>query len=186
MKNLVYGVGVNNRKYEATTNGKNNKEYSLWQTMMQRCYDKKFHFKNPSYANCSVSDNFKDFSSFYEWCKNQIGFNVSGWQLDKDILIKDNNIYSEDFCCFVPKEVNCFFIDRRACRGIYPIGVCFDNISRKFMVRCCTNGKRKTLGRFDDVNDAFLCYKKYKEAQCKELANKWREQIDVRVYDELS
>ena len=48
---------------------------------------------------------------------------MGGWELDKDILVKGNKIYSPDTCCFVPKEVNTVFTKRQSKRGDYPIGV---------------------------------------------------------------
>ena len=45
--------------------------------------------------------------------------------------------------------------------------------------------KKKTLGYYSNAEDAFLAYKEAKEAYIKEVANKWKDQIDVRVYEAL-
>ena len=103
----VCGVGVTNG-VRTQVDGKILREYSYWQSMLIRCYDKNFKIKNPTYLYCEASENFKDYSYFFDWCKTQKGFNVLGWQLDKDIL-GDGTIYSEDVCVFVPQELNSFF-----------------------------------------------------------------------------
>lgn len=185
MSRLFLGCGINDRKYPSFINGKNVKEYHLWGHILTRCYSKNSLAAKPTYIGCTVSDNFKNYSYFYEWCQSQIGFGLDGWHLDKDIIISGNKVYSEDTCVFVPQEINKFFTDRGALRGKYPIGVNFDKPSGKYKAECCVNGKSKNLGRFTTPEDAHAVYKTFKEALCKETANKWRGQIDPRVYDAM-
>lgn len=192
MKNskLVCSVGVNDKKYPSNVGGKSTKEYDLWKNTLKRCYCPKYQAKKPTYIGCSVSDNFKHYSYFYDWCHKQIGFNKNGtglrkWNLDKDILVPDNKMYSEDVCVFVPHEINSFFVDRGNARGEYPLGVCFNKRAGKFVARCWANGKKQHLGYFNTAEEAHATYKTLKEALCKELANKWRGQIDERVYDAM-
>ena len=46
----VYSVGYfGEGKYKAKKNGKNTDEYIIWRDMLKRCYDPKFHKKNPTY-----------------------------------------------------------------------------------------------------------------------------------------
>ena len=91
----VFGVGVVGTKYPTKINDVQTKEYVLWKDMLKRCYCEKYHLKKPTYIGCEVSENFKNYSFFYEWCQNQIGFNNKDWQLDKDLLVKGNEVYSE-------------------------------------------------------------------------------------------
>jgi len=192
MKNsiLVCGVGVNDGSYQARINGKLIKEYALWKSMIERCHDTKAHIKYPAYIGCSVSDNFLNYSYFYEWCQDQTGFgeiDASGrhWDIDKDIIIRDNKLYSEDTCVFVPHEINVFFIDRGNDRGEWPIGVSFHKASGKFSAQCSVNGKQQNLGLFETKEDAHTAYKKLKERICRQTANKWRGKIDHRVYEAM-
>lgn len=186
MSKLICGVGFNDNQYPAWVNGRATKEYRLWRAMLQRCYDAKYHDKYPTYAGCLVSDNFKSYSYFYNWCHNQIGFGLDGWHLDKDILIRNNKIYSEDACVFVPSDVNNFFVDCRASRGLYPVGVNFDKATGKYRAQCTvkSNG-RKYLGLYPTPDSAHSAYKACKEALCKDVADYWRGQIDKRVYNVL-
>ena len=182
----VYGVGIVGAKYPTKIDGVLAKEYALWAHMLQRCYCEKYHFKKPTYLECEVSENFKNYSFFYEWCQNQIGFDNKDWQLDKDLLIKGNKVYSENTCIFIPRELNQTLTKANLIRGEYPIGVCFDKVKNKFVVYVGLNSpKRKYLGAFDTELDAFNTYKIAKENHIKDLANKWKGKIDPRAYEAL-
>ena len=176
----VYGVGVVGE--EATRiNNRQIKERELWSSMLTRCYDDKYHSRFQAYVGCSVSDNFKYFPYFKEWCNQQIGFNIEGFELDKDILVKGNKIYSEDTCCFVPREINSLFVKRKKSRGNFALGVDYKKSVKKFRARC----GNKYLGLFNTELEAFYAYKQAKETYIKEVANKWKDQIDPRVYNAL-
>ncbi len=72
----VYGIGILGTKYPSKINGVLTKEYILWCSMLQRCYSNNFKTKQPTYIGCEVSENFKSYEYFYEWCNKQVGFNV--------------------------------------------------------------------------------------------------------------
>ena len=153
--------------------------------MLRVCYDEKYSNKYPTYKDCEVSDNFKYFPYFKDWCSKQTGFGKEGWQLDKDILIKGNKVYSEDVCAFVPSEVNRLFIKRDSLRGDLPIGVRYYKKVRKYAAQMSRFKKAIHLGYFYTPDEAFNAYKEAKEAYIKEVANKWKDQIDPRVYEAL-
>lgn len=157
------------------------KQFMLWKNMLKRCYSEVSLKESPTYHNCKVSDNFVEYPYFKEWCNKQIGFDQKGWELDKDILIKGNKIYSEETCCFVPKEINLAFVKKEKSRGDYLIGVDFHKARKQYRARCGT----KHLGWFSTELEAFNVYKHTKEAYIKELANKWKDQIDPRIYEAL-
>lgn len=106
MSKLICGVGVNSGFYPATVGGKTVKQYSLWKSMLHRVYNPKFLLLNPTYVGCEVSLNFKDYTYFHDWCNQQVGFGLEGFQLDKDLLFKGNKVYSEDTCVFIPSIIN--------------------------------------------------------------------------------
>ena len=182
----VFGVGIFGTKYPSTINGRNIKEYVLWQRMLERCYSDGFKKKNPTYIDCEVSENFKSYEYFYEWCYKQIGFGVGGFELDKDLLLKGNKVYSENTCIFIPAEINLLLIKRDASRGEHLIGVSWCKRDKAFVAQVSRNkGKPERLGYFKTEIEAFNAYKKAKEVFVKEVAEKWKSQIDERAYEAL-
>ena len=187
----VCGVGVLGAKYPSAINGVQTKEYKLWNSMLQRCYSNTdvcgaFKKKNPTYEGCGVSENFKSYEYFYEWCNKQVGFDNKDWQLDKDLLIKGNKVYSESTCVFIPKNINLLLTKRTASRGEYLIGVSWHKTKKAFIARVNKNtGKSKHLGYFKTEIEAVNTYKQAKESFVKEQANKWKSKIDDRAYEAL-
>ena len=182
----VLGVGIVGDKYNCKINGKHVKEYQLWKDMLKRCYGEKRHLRHPTYKDCEVSDNFKSYEYFYEWCNKQIGFGNEYWQLDKDLLVKGNKVYSENTCVFIPKEINLVLVKRTALRGEHLIGVHWCNTNKAFVATVSKGkGKREHLGLFNTELEAFHAYKQAKECHIKEVANKWKSQIDPRAYNAL-
>lgn len=185
----VFNVGVIGTKYQKTFidifgKKKNKREYSVWSNMIQRCYDSEKQIKHPTYKDCLVSENFKSYEYFYEWCNKQVGFN-NGWDLDKDLLFKGNKIYSEDTCVFIPRELNNLLTKGDVKRGRLPIGVCKFSKNRFSASLNINHGKSERLGLFETPEEAFLVYKKAKEDFIKEQALKWKDQIDPRAFEAL-
>ena len=182
----VYGVGVLGTKYPSKINGVLTKEYVLWHSMLTRCYSDTYKNKHPTYIDCEVSDKFKSYEYFYEWCHKQIGFNNEGWQLDKDLLVKGNKVYSESTCVFIPSEINLLLTKSTASRGKHLIGVSWNKRNNAFVAMVSrSKGKPEYLGYFKTEIEAFNTYKTAKEAFVKEQANKWKSQIDLRAYEAL-
>ena len=160
MTKLVCGAGFNDKTRPANVDGKDVKEYGLWRSMLERCFSEKYQTRYPTYKGCNVSDNFLNYSFFYDWCQEQIGFGKvdekgRSWCLDKDLLFIGNKTYSETTCVFVPHEINSFFVDRGNDRGEHPVGVCFNKQKGKFMASCAVNSKRQHLGLFNTPQEAF-------------------------------
>ena len=176
----VHGVGVIGSKYPSKVNGIPVKEYSLWATMLQRCYDSKEHNRHPTYKDCTVSENFKSYEYFYEWCQEQVGFGNDGWQLDKDLLVKGNKVYSEDTCVFLPNEINSAILNCKGSRGELPIGVSLYKQDR-YKAMGHLNGKNVFLGIYSTPELAFKAYKEKKELSLVKLGMKWSQKIDPRA-----
>ena len=187
----ICGVGVIGDATTIDNKGKHLPEYTLWSNMLRRCYGENRLVKSPSYDGCSVSDEFLNFTFFTDWCNNQVGFGSRDYKnepyaLDKDILVKGNKVYSEDTCGFVPREVNNLFTLRKNKRGDSIIGVCYAKANKKFVAQLNTGkGIQDRLGYFNKEAEAFFAYKQAKESYIKEVANKWKDKIDTRVYEAL-
>ena len=182
----VFGVGVAGTKYPNRVNGRKTKEYVLWCHMFERCYSDAYKKKYPTYEVCKVSDNFKSYEYFYEWCHKQVGFNKE-WHLDKDLLIKGNKVYSEDTCVFLPSEINSLLTKREALRGEHLIGVSWCKKANACKASVNKNkGKQEHLGYFKTEIEAFNAYKEAKESFVKEQADKWKSQLDPRACNALT
>ena len=183
----VYGVGYmgNNPELKSSCNGKKCPIYSAWVRMFERCYSKKFHQRQPTYIDCYVSDDFKDYSKWRDWFDNY-QYKHDGWHMDKDLLFKGNKVYSENTCIFIPKEINLVLTKRTTSRGEHLIGVCWHNTNKTFVAMVCKNkGKQEYLGSFNTEVEAFNAYKEAKEAYLKELADKYKDLLNPRAYEAL-
>ena len=187
----VFGVGVIGDKRNLKIDGVATKEYNLWYTMLQRCFDEHSKGVLETYKDCTVSENFKSYEYFYDWCNNQVGFNIfdendKPFEIDKDLLIKGNKLYSENTCVFLPREINVALTKSNKTRGDYPIGVHWSSTKKVFIAQINKGGgSQKHLGQFDTELEAFNAYKQAKESYLKELANKWSGKVDTRAYDAL-
>ncbi|WP_303210929.1 AP2 domain-containing protein [uncultured Clostridium sp.] len=188
-----YGIGyLGEGKYKVKENDKTTKCYDAWRSMLQRCYDEKFHKKRHTYKGCKMRDNWHNFQNFGKWYYDNY-YEIEGQKmcLDKDILLKGNKIYSPETCIFVPNNINTLFIKRDKSRGNFPIGVSYHKANKKFVAKCNVydfeNKKKKTkhLGYYDAPEEAFNKYKEFKESYIKEVADYYRDQIPKKLYDAM-
>ena len=164
------------------------KLYDLWIRMLQRCYDPKFHIKNPTYKGCTVAKRWHNFQNFCEDIEQMVGYDKlkDMWQLDKDILFRDNIHYSRKTCVLVPSYLNKILTNSAAARGDYPMGVSYSKSAKKhYKARCSVLGKEKYFGCFETVQEAFFVVKKNKEQEIKRVANLYKNELDLRAYDAL-
>ena len=176
----VYGVGeLGIGKYSSRINAIKTKEYSVWDAMLQRCYDKKLHKRYPSYEQCIVCEDWLNFQNFAEWFVNNY---IKDYQLDKDLLVKENKLYSPETCCFVPQEVNLSLIKPMNKREL-PLGVYKHH--HKFVVHIKYNKMSKYIDIFSTIEEAANCYKKEKEKQLIALAIKYKDIISNATYNAL-
>lgn len=171
----VYGVGIVGSKYPVSVNCIPTKEYAMWMNMLKRCFYERVKDKQPTYKEAICCSEWLLFDNFCEWLHSQPNFeqwkNGSRYALEKDIIVKNNKVYSPETCCIVPQNVNCLFLKRKADRGDLPIGV---HRSGKLFSASCHNpftNKNESLGKYQTINDAFQAYKRYKEYLIKQVAD---------------
>ena len=182
----VYGIGIVGTKYPVSEGGVLTKEYRLWCNMLQRCYSDTYQKKRPTYEGCECSENFKSYECFYEWCHKQVGFGECKFQLDKDLLVKGNKVYSENTCIFIPQEINSMLLKSDKKRGEYLIGVSWNKRNKAFVAMVSrSKSESEYLGLFNTELEAFKAYKQAKESFVKEQAEKYKSQIDPRAYNAL-
>ena len=182
LKPSVFGVGIIGNKYPINDNGSINYIYKVWNNILDRCYNEKTKLKYKAYSDCSTSNNFKYYEYFYEWFTSQKGCDER-FEVDKDLLVKGNRIYSENTCILLPKEINLALSVKKSQRGQYLIGV--QKNGKNFLARCSTGTGERKLGYYTTEIEAFNAYKQAKENYLKELANKWKDKIDIRAYNAL-
>lgn len=173
MSKLIQGVGVKDSgEFKLRHMGSKTKEYQAWSNMLARCYSKDYKERNKSYLGCYVCDDWIYFQKFARWYKDNYPADGNYYQLDKDLIIPGNKIYSPDTCVFVSQSVNKFTTDRALTRGLYMIGVNFDKSRGKFLAKCNNPISRKTenLGRFLDQLDAHKAWRKRKSELAFELS----------------
>lgn len=174
----VYGHGMIGQKYETSINGLQIKESITWRSMLSRVFSKTVKERQPTYNATKCCEDWLLYENFYEWLHEQENFiqwkNGNGWALDKDIISKGNTIYSPDMCCLVPQSINSLFNTHKKTRGSLPIGITFDRDTNKYKAYCnnpLLNNQKVGLGYFENIDDAFYTYKKYKENTIQRIAN---------------
>ena len=180
-KGLVCGIGINDLDCMRATIA-----YNKWKSMLERCYVSKVHAKRPTYICCYVCEEWLTFSNFKKWFDENYQEDTV---LDKDIILKNNHVYSPQTCCFVPTEINALLTNRKNHRGNYPQGVTMQrwNNCTRYYASISKNGKKVKLGCYKTPLEAFFAYKSAKEHYVKELATKYFQEgkITQRVYQAL-
>ena len=176
MARLVHGVGIYDLRDDPSyiTNKKNGGKqvwrcpfYNRWKSVVRRCYSERCLQKHPTYRGCSICEEWKTFSNFMAWMKTQPW---EGKQLDKDILVPGNKVYSPETCVFVSGNLNNLLNRNPAKRGEYPMGVKFNNYKNKFEAYITKFGKSKHIGYFYTPEEAHEAYKKVRSKYILEVA----------------
>lgn len=174
-RRLVQGIGINDADYPTDSNGVQCPFYSRWKDMLARCYSAKAH---KTYRDKSVCDQWLKFSNFKVWMETQ---DWQGNQLDKDLLVQGNKVYSPETCVFVTPQVNSFLSDCRGKRGDYPVGVHFHKGAGRFAAQCRTlGGGKKHLGLFDNPELAHEAWLEFKSNLGEVLAGQ-QTNADVKI-----
>lgn len=166
------GIG----EYKSSQNKKLVKAYMTWTHMLTRCYDpEKWH---NAYRGCTVSEEWHNYQNFARWYEAN---KIEGWELDKDFCKLGNKCYSSDFCTFIPQEVNTF-----APRNVHGNFKGY-TVTRggKFMTQIRSSRFGDYRKSFDTASEAYADYCRVKNLDARLLAEKWRDELDTRVYTNL-
>ena len=178
MKNdkLVCGVGINDLPYQVRNKGLDGKyvtcpKYQKWYSMLSRCYLPSQLKRRSSYESSFVCDDWFYASNFISWLDSQ---DWEGNDLDKDLLIFGNQLYSPDTCLFIHPTVNKFLIDSPSKPRIHMIGAAWNADRGKFRALCHNplTGIRERLGTFNTDLEAHLAWKARKIELARELVEK--------------
>jgi hypothetical protein len=144
--------------------------------MLTRAYSHPFLARYPAYSGVTVCEEWHSFMAFRAWMETQ---DWEGKQLDKDIIVPGNKVYSPDTCVFVSSALNNLLTDRAAARGEWPIGVSWHKHRKKLNAYIQEGGKKRHLGSFTCPHEAHMAWRKAKVRIVRDVA---REQDDPRVY----
>lgn len=189
-KSLIYGVGINDADYvvstadSTTVNGKRKfynfrrcPYYTVWLEMLRRGHSDKEKSRHGSYKDVTVCKEWHLFSNFKAWMEQQ---DWEGKQLDKDILIRGNRVYSPEACCFVPSQINCCLLDSKGSRGEYPLGVCLitgaeNRVNRYKSEGAILQGKRNRvhIGVFPTPQKAHRAWQLAKAEYLEKVVELW-------------
>ena len=135
----VHGVGcIGDGKHKPTSGRNRTKAYSVWCGIIARCYSVNDREKYKWYNDCSVSAEWLNFQNFADWYEKQPNANREYFDIDKDVLIHGNRVYSKDACMLVHKDVNYLFLcdnDKSL-----PVGVCYDKLANGYRSSCYHSG----------------------------------------------
>lgn len=184
---LVYGVGVNDdERFCVDENGKYFPAYSSWMHMLRRCYCDDYKKENETYKDCYVCEEWLRYSVFRKWFEDELRGYKEGCELEKDIKLHYNKVYSPETCLIVPRFINTLFTKANKIRGNTMIGVTATK-QGTYSARLSKGGEQVYLGRFPTEMEAFIAYKREKEKYIKEVADKYYNDglIAKEVYDAL-
>lgn len=175
------GVGC----YKSQYGGVVSETYQVWRGILRRCYGRRSYLISPSYLGCTVGLDWLNFQNFAAWYESNDFYGL-GYDVDKDILVQGNKVYSAETCCLVPPIVNASVICPTSKSGGV-LGVTKrEGRSKGFEVYISKGGKKSYLGSYNTEEEAFNIYKSSKESYLKSLAESWRGRVSDEVYKALS
>lgn len=179
MGRKVFGIGINDVVGITQSKG-----YTSWNSMIRRCYSNVYHSLKPTYKKYNVEDSWKTLSNYLPWFEDNY---VEGFELDKDLLDNPNLVYSETTCCFLPKEINSFFIKQKPLlhKGL-PVGVLYNKKLDSFVAACSAGkGKSSHIMVSKSVEECESAYKKVKTEKLHKIIVKYKYNIKPKIYSVL-
>lgn len=173
----TYGVGYfGEGKFKAF----GSKAHEYWSKMMQRAYCPVYKELHKTYETVTVCKEWHNYQNFAEWCTNRKQYGKFGFNLDKDLKVRGNKVYSPETCSLVPQHINKVTVSKSKKRDI-PQGVVMEGF--KYVARCRSSvGLETYLGIFYTPEEASQAYKTFKKKTIIETANRYKDDLDEDVY----
>ena len=150
----LFGVGIND-----IPNATSGVFYRYWNNMIRRCYSELFKQKYPTYRDVTCCEEWLTFSNFKRWMEQQ---DWEGKQLDKDLLVYRNRVYSPETCCFVSKSLNVAITYKSHKSSSLPVGVYWNKKDKRFQAQMGTDVQARYLGQYLTQQEAHRCWQKAK------------------------
>ena len=154
--------------------------FGIWCGMIDRVYNEEKRSKYETYSDCIICDEWQNYQIFREWYDKefyQVG--TERMHIDKDILYKNNRVYSPQTCLLVPQRINMLFMHKpnkyNLPNGIKP--TCGGKYEARY--------NHKYLGVFNTVEEAAIAHDKEKKKAVIEIANEYKDKIPDKVYQAL-
>jgi hypothetical protein len=178
----VYGLGyIGLGEYNVSINRKLTHAYKSWSSLLMRSSG--YDIRRPTYEDCKVAKEWLNFQNFACWWHNQPNAGVKGFAVDKDLIKWGNKTYGPEFCSLVPQVINSLLTDSSRVRGSLPQGV--TRVGDNFGSQLSVDGTKHYLGTFKTPEEAYKCYKKAKVKNVRRMADKYKDCLDPRVYNNL-
>lgn len=152
--------------------------YVKWQSMLERCYSGRDKYL--AYDGCSVHPDWYNFQNFAEWCVSQEHYGME-YEIDKDILVTGNRVYSKETCCLVPKEINAMVVGLRFIGANDEMGVTYNEDTRKYVAKLRLGIHQKYIGSYKTLEEAREAYISVKKRYFKNMAIVYRDKIELKV-----
>jgi len=136
--------------------------------------------KYPTYVECKICDEWlNNKEKFYKWYQDNIYDCEENIQLDKDIKIKGNKLYSPNTCLLVPLSINSLFkVYNGKTKGVNKNGNRYRVYLNKF-------SKYTYFGSYSTEQEAYNVYLREKEKYIHEVGEKWKNKVPNEIYQIL-
>ena len=141
--------------------------YLRWHDLLKRCYD--YDNQKESYIGVTVCKDWLTFSIFKSWMELQ---DWVGKDLDKDLIVEGNKVYSPSTAIFIHSKVNQFLKDRGNYRGYDALGVIKTSSGNyEASISNTFTDTQEFLGTFYSEKSAHFAWKRRKHELAILLAN---------------
>lgn len=203
----VRGIGINDTEIAGPActkrdiHGKkqNYLDYRIWYGMLIRTTDGQYKTSSPSYAECSIFEDWLLRSNFQKWyLGHEVLYDNAGnlLELDKDILVPGNKEYGPNTCALIPQYLNVAFNNGiRKIDGL-PMWVSYrksnkgmkNDLKKPYRASLTKeNGKYIHLGYYTTPEEAHLIAQKQKISFLKDILKRYEDERCFRqdVYNSV-